>query len=251
MSHIDIIAFDADDTLWHNERLYTDAQARFKDLLAHYHSPEWIEARLYETEMRNLPHFGYGIKAFALSMIETAVELTEGRIVGHDIQTIINIAREMLSADVELLEHTLEAVAQLSNTYKLMVITKGDLLDQELKIARSGLAAYFRHIEIVSDKTSASYAALLRRYAIAPERFLMVGNSLRSDILPVLGLGAQAVYVPYYLTWAHEVVEPPPAAQQGYYQLADLGLLPGLLESLLRSSQADPRSGVGPRAPCT
>jgi len=124
------------------------------------------------------------VQAFA-SMIETAVELTEGRIVGHDIQTIIDIAREMLSADLELLEHTLGTVAQLASTYALMVITKGDLLDQEQKIARSGLSAYFRHIEIVSDKTPASYAAVLKRYSIAPERFLMVGNSLRSDILPV------------------------------------------------------------------
>lgn len=237
MSLIDSIAFDADDTLWHNELLYTNAQARFKELLAHYHSPEWIEARLYEAEMRNLPHFGYGIKAFALSMIETAVELTEGRIAGHDIQTIITIAREMLSADVELLEYTLETVAQLASTYTLMVITKGDLLDQEQKIARSGLSAYFRHIEIVSDKTPASYAAVLKRYSIAPERFLMVGNSLRSDILPVLALGARAVYVPYHLTWAHEVVAPPSVDQAGYYELEHLGLLPGLLADLLDPSR--------------
>jgi putative hydrolase of the HAD superfamily len=232
MSRFDVIAFDADDTLWHNERLYVNAQVGFKQLLAQYHSPEWIDERLYQTEMRNLDHFGYGIKAFALSMIETALELTEGRISGSDIQTIINLARGMLAADVELLEHVADTIPSLAAAYPLMLITKGDLRDQEVKIARSGLAAHFRHIEIVSDKSRDNYAALLQRYDIAPDRFLMVGNSLRSDILPVLALGASAVYVPYRLTWAHEVVDAPPNGQPGYYQLEHLGLLPDLLVRL-------------------
>ena len=232
MPRFDTIAFDADDTLWHNERLYVNAQAKFKQLLAHYHNPEWIDERLYQTEMRNLDHFGYGIKAFALSMIETALELTEGRISGSDIQTIINLAREMLTADVELLEHVADTIPSMAATYPLMLITKGDLRDQEMKIARSGLAAHFRYVEIVSDKTRDNYEALLRRYGIAPDRFLMVGNSLRSDILPVLALGASAVYVPYRLTWAHEVVDSPPPEQLGYYQLEHLGLLQDLLVRL-------------------
>ncbi len=168
-------------------------------------------------------------------MIETAVELTEGRISGRDIQAIIDTAKAMLAAEVELLEHAAATVARLASVYSLMVITKGDLRDQETKIARSGLAAYFHYIEIVSDKNPESYAALLKRYAIPPERFLMVGNSLRSDILPVLSLGAKAVYVPYRLTWAHEVVDPPPVEQPGYYELEHIGLLPGLLEGLERS----------------
>lgn len=239
MPRFEVIAFDADDTLWHNERLYVNAQARFKALLAHYHDPDWIDARLYEAEMRNLPHFGYGIKAFALSMIETAVQLTEGRIAGHDIQAIIDTAKEMLAAEVELLEHTAETVAKLADTYTLMLLTKGDLHDQETKIARSGLAPYFRYVEIVSEKNSESYTGLLKRYAIAPERFLMVGNSLRSDITPVLTLGANAVYVPYQLTWAHEVVNPPPVEQPGYYELEHLGQLPGLLERLERTKNQD------------
>lgn len=237
MSRFDVIAFDADDTLWHNERLFINTQATFKNLLAQYHSPEWIEERLYQTEMRNLQHFGYGIKAFALSMIETAVELTEGRIAGSDIQTIIDATKAMIAADVELLEHVADTLARLTDTYTLMVITKGDLRDQELKIARSGLAQHFRHVEIVSDKSRESYAALLQRHGIAPERLLMVGNSLRSDILPVLALGAHAVYIPYQLTWAHEAADRPVAGQAGYYELAHLGLLPGLLEELER--QAD------------
>ena len=233
MSRFDVIAFDADDTLWHNERLYARAQDRFRALLAHYHSPDWIDARLYQTEMRNLPHFGYGIKAFALSMIETAVELTEGRIAGSDIQTIIDSIKAMLAADVELMEHAAETLERLAETYTLMVITKGDLRDQELKIARSGLAQLFRHVEIVSDKSPATYGTILRRHGIAPDRFLMVGNSLRSDILPVLALGGSAVYVPYQLTWAHENAASP-AGRAGYYELAHLGLLPDLLDSLER-----------------
>ncbi len=232
MSRFDVIAFDADDTLWHNERLFLSAQARFRDLLTHYHSPEWIDARLYQTELRNLPHFGYGIKAFALSMIETAVELTEGRISGRDIQVIIDAAKEMLSTEVELLDHVAETIPRLADSYALMLITKGDLRDQELKIARSGLAPHFRHVEIVSDKSPESYSRLLQHHGIPPERFLMVGNSLRSDILPVLALGASAVYVPHELTWAHEVADRPPAGQPGFYELEHLGLLRGLLERL-------------------
>ena len=235
MSKFDLIAFDADDTLWHNERLYTEAQASFKRLLGQYRSPQWIDERLYQTEMHNLEHFGYGIKAFALSMIETAVELTEGRISGKDIQAIINLAKEMLAADVELLDHTAETVSHLATIYPLMLVTKGDMRDQEMKIARSGLGSYFRHIEIVSDKSRENYKSLLQRHRIKPERFLMVGNSLRSDILPVLALGAWAVYIPYAMTWAHELAEPPPSGQPGYYEIEHLGQLPALLEGIDRS----------------
>ena len=230
----DFVAFDADDTLWHNERLYAAAQDRFVELLARYHEPEWIRGRLFQTEMRNLQHFGYGIKAFALSMIETAVELTEGRICGEDIQALIDVAKGMLNAEVELLPQVAETIPRLAGKYRLIVITKGDLLDQEGKVARSGLADYFEHVEIVSEKTAASYAALLARLGIAAERFVMVGNSLRSDILPILELGGRAVYVPYALTWQHEVVEPPPAGQPGYHLIEHMGQLPGLLAELGR-----------------
>ncbi len=189
MTTFDMIAFDADDTLWHTERLYVDAQARFVQLLAHYRDAEWVRERLFQTEMRNMQHFGYGVKAFALSMIETAVELTEGQaprragraISGQDIHALIGLAKEMLGAEVELLPHVAEAIPVLAARYPLMVITKGDLLDQETKIARSGLGGYFRHVEIVSEKTTESYARLFRQHGIAPERCLMVGNSLRSD----------------------------------------------------------------------
>lgn len=223
------IGFDADDTLWHTETLYTGAQVRFKRLLLQYHSPEWIEERLYQTEIGNLQCFGYGIKAFALNMIETAIALTEGRIAGREIQSVIDLAKEMLATDVQLLEHAVETVAQLATEYDLMLITKGDLYEQESKVARSGLARHFRHVEVVADKTRDRYQALLARHQIEPAQFLMVGNSLRSDVLPVLALGGCAVYIPYQLTWAHEVADPPPAGHPGYYQLEHLGLLPGLL----------------------
>lgn len=231
MSHFHLIAFDADDTLWHNERLYLDAQNKFKTLLARYHKPEWVAERLDATEMRNLQHFGYGIKSFALSMIETAVELTQGRITGQEIQAILDAAKEMLTADVQLVERVPETLARLAGKYALMVITKGDLRDQELKIARSGLAEFFSQIEIVSDKKRANYARVLQHHNLAPEHFAMVGNSLRSDILPVLELGATGIYIPHELTWAHENADAPTDAQN-FFQVEQFAVLPELFAQL-------------------
>ena len=238
MSNFDVIAFDADDTLWHNERLYVDAQARFARLLGQYHNPEWVGERLYQTETQNIQHFGYGIKAFALSMIETAVELTEGRLTGQDVQALINLAKEMLSAEVQLLDHVGETIPHLAANYRLMVITKGDLLDQETKITRSGLGKYFQQVEVVSQKTREIYERVLKRSSVTPKRFLMVGNSLKSDILPILEMGGNAVHIPYETTWLHEVASPPPEGQVGYYPLEHLGQLPALLEQLEQNSAA-------------
>jgi putative hydrolase of the HAD superfamily len=232
MPHFDLIAFDADDTLWHNERLYVAMQTRFAQLLAHYHDPEWVNERLYQTESRNIAHFGYGVKSFALSMIETSIELTEGRIAGSDIQKIIEMAREMLASEVELLPGVRETLSALAQHYPLMLITKGDLLDQETKLARSGLAAFFRHIEVVSHKTRASYSELLGRYGIAPQRFLMVGNSLKSDILPILELDGSAVLIPFEITWLHEAADEPASDHPGYHRLTGMDALPGLLADL-------------------
>ncbi len=226
----DVIAFDADDTLWHNETLYSLTQDKFKQLLANYVEAEGIEQKLYETEMRNLHYFGYGIKGFTLSMIETAIELTVGRITGKEIQEIIAFAKGMLEAEIQLLDYAEETIAQLSMSYPLMLITKGDLFDQETKIARSGLANYFKHIEIVSEKTEGSYRSLLARHKIDPQRFLMVGNSLKSDILPVLALGSQAIYIPHQLTWVHETIVSPQVKSQDYFQLEHLGQLPAFIE---------------------
>ena len=230
----DMIAFDADDTLWHTEQLYVDVQTQFKALLAGYVDPEAILDQLYTVEMRNLNYFGYGVKGFLLSMIETAIELTDGRVAGRDIQKLIELGKQMLQADVALLEQAEAAVLALSQTHPLMIITKGDLFDQESKVARSGLGAHFRHVEIVSAKTPAAYAAVLKRYDIAIDRFLMIGNSLKSDVLPVVELGGQAVYVPYALTWAHEAVDDADASQ--YHHVDHLGELPALVARLERSN---------------
>ena len=232
MSTFDLIAFDADDTLWHNERIYTGVQARFVRLLSRYHEKEVIEARLYQTETRNIKSFGYGIKSFTLSMIETAVELTEGTISSKEIQAIIDLGKGMLDAEVELLEHTAGTITRLAGRYRLMVITKGDLQDQQTKIARSGLGQHFQYVEVVNDKTRDIYSQLLKKLSIQPGRFLMVGDSLRSDILPILELGAQAVYIPYQITWQHESAEIPPRDTPGFHQVENLSQLPGLLERL-------------------
>jgi putative hydrolase of the HAD superfamily len=228
----DVIAFDADDTLWHNEMLYSITQDKFKQLLSRYRSTNGIDRVLYETEMRNLRHYGYGIKSFTLSMIETAIELSGGRVRGREIREIIDLAREMLEAPVQLLEGVQEVVHTLSASHPLMIITKGDLFDQESKIARSGLADYFSHVEIVSHKTEDTYKALLAKHNIHPERFLMVGNSLKSDILPIVAIGSQAVYIPYHITWAHELVVNPGKNRTGYFELEHIGQLPVLVEKL-------------------
>jgi putative hydrolase of the HAD superfamily len=219
----DIIALDADDTLWHNEPLYTQTQEKFCQLLKPYHDLEWIQKRLNETEIRNLEFFGYGVKGFILSMIETAIELSEGRISGREIQEIINLGRQMLRAPIELLDHVKETIPRLSRLYPLMLITKGDLFDQETKIARSALADYFKRVEIVSEKTADVYRAILEKYGYDPKRFLMVGNSLKSDILPVLAIGGQAVFIKYPTTWAHEAVDEEETRNANYFEIDHIG----------------------------
>ena len=228
----DLIAFDADDTLWHNEVLYTEAQDKLTRLLSSYADGETVDQRLYQTEMSNLKHYGYGIKSFTLSMIEAAVELTSGEIRGAEILQIVGFAKEMLTSQVLLLEHAEETVCELARSYELMVITKGDLLDQQSKLSRSGLGDCFRYVEVVSQKTQGTYESLLARYRIESQRFLMVGNSLKSDILPVLTLGGQAVYIPYHTTWAHEAVDSQLIGHDGYHELEHLGQLPQLIERL-------------------
>ena len=235
MPVFDLIAFDADDTLWHTERLYREVQAWFVQLLGKYHDAEWIHERFHQIEMGNIQYFGIGIKAFVLSLIEAAVELSEGQISAGEIQEIIDWGRKMSSSEVELLPDSAEVLSKLSQEYRLMIVTKGDLLDQETKISRSGLGQYFQYIEIVSQKTPESYGKLLKRYAVEPSRYMMIGNSLRSDILPVLELGGSAVYIPYETTWLHEVAEEPHPEQAGYYQLEHLGQLPLLLERIEKS----------------
>lgn len=226
-NRFDLVAFDADDTLWHNETLFHGTQQRFRALLADYHPPMWIDARLDATERRNLTHFGYGVKGFVLSMIETAVELTEGRVAAAQVQQIIDWGREMLSTPIELLPGVREAVAAVAEAHRIAVITKGDLLDQEAKLARSGLGDLFAAFEVVSEKDSRTYAAVMRRLGVEPGRFVMVGNSVKSDVLPVLAAGGAAIHIPYELTWAHEVV---PAGAAEFATLDNIRELPAWLE---------------------
>lgn len=232
MPKIDLIAFDADDTLWHNETIYTHAQERFTEILAEYHSREWIDQRLYQKETANLQHYGFGIKSFILSMIETAIELTDGRIPGSEIQRIINLGKEMLNAEICPLEGVRDTVAALSQSYPLMILTKGDPLDQEAKIARSGLGEYFQHVEIVAEKARENYQSILARYRLNPEHFMMVGNSLKSDILPVVELQGIAVYVPYSSTWAYEATVTTGEKPSGYYEIERIDQLPELIEHI-------------------
>jgi putative hydrolase of the HAD superfamily len=182
--------------------------------------------------MGNLAYFGYGIKGFALSMIETAVKVSGGRVGGSEIQQIVDLAKEMQQAPVHLLEHVEEVIPKLAASHSLMLITKGDLFDQQAKLARSGLAPYFENVQVVTEKTLEMYRMLLKGYGIEPQRFLMVGNSLRSDILPVVRLGAHAVHIPYHLTWAHEVVSVEDWEEDGYVALEHIGLLPELIQRL-------------------
>jgi putative hydrolase of the HAD superfamily len=228
----ELIAFDADDTLWQNESLYVATQDKLKELLSPYADGNTVEARLFETEMRNLEYYGYGIKSFTLSLIETALELSNHRLDGAAILRILAFAKEMLTANVQLLDGVEEPVRTLARSHRLMIITKGDLRDQQSKLARSSLGGYFRYVEIVSEKSVDTYERLLEKYQIEPRRFLMVGNSLKSDVLPVLALGAYAVYVPHHMTWAHEVVDEPPTGQGGFHELEELAQLPALVAEL-------------------
>jgi putative hydrolase of the HAD superfamily len=226
------IAFDADDTLWHNESNYAQAGVKLQRLLNGYRSDGQVERTLGEVEIRNLPIYGYGIKSYTLSMIEGAISLTDGRISAAEIRQIIGIGQEMLSAGVVLVDQAQETLAALAGSFQLMLITKGDLLEQEVKIERSGLAGYFRYIQIVRDKSPAAYQQILDRHGIRPGQFLMVGNSLRSDILPVLEIRARAVYIPYEHTWAHENPPEDQAHPRRYYELENLGELPALAARL-------------------
>ena len=227
-----LVALDADDTLWHNEPLFTSRREQFCAMLSRYEPQGVPEDHLYRVEMRNLRHFGYGVKGFVLSMIETAIEITDGRLASADVRTIIDWGRDMLAEPIRLLDGVAEAVEALAGDHAVILVTKGDLLDQETKLARSGLGHLFNGIEIVSDKTADVYRRVMTRYAVEPERFVMVGNSLRSDILPVVEAGAHAVYVPYEMSWIHERVPPEALEAARYHEIAHIRELPELLQKL-------------------
>lgn len=233
MSHYDLIAFDADDTLWHNEPLYEHTQDCLAELLAAYGVDRTtLDEHLFRKETGNISLFGYGIKSFTLSMIEAAIELTEEKIAARDVLAILGLAKAQLTAPIVLLDHVAETVKRIAPDHRIMLVTKGDLLDQESKLARSGLGDYFQTIEVVSDKTVQSYARLFQDLGLNPERVMMVGDSIRSDVLPILELGGTAVYIPYQVTWQHEAGHVPAAGTLRFYQLDHLGQLPELLDEL-------------------
>lgn len=230
------IGFDADDTLWHNEVIFEQTHECYRTLLAGYHNAATVDRTLFETEMRNLELYGYGIKGFTLSAIETAIELTGGKIGTDEIRQLIELGRDMLAHPVNLLEGVTDVLPLLAAQYRLVLITKGDLRDQERKLAKSGLAAHFTHIEILSEKDTNAYQRVFSRHRIDPAQFLMVGNSLKSDILPVIESGGAGVHIPYHLTWAAERVAQPEACAGRLFTLQSMRELPVAIESWLSLS---------------
>ncbi len=228
---ITTIGLDADDTLWHNERHFRLTHERFAALLSDHAEGPHLMARLEAAERRNLGAYGFGIKGFVLSMIETAVEVTDGRVPGHVIADLLAAGREMLAHPIELLPGVEEAVGRLADTHRLVLVTKGDLLDQERKIAQSGLGPAFAAVEIVSRKTPETYAAIFARHGDGADRGLMAGNSLASDVLPMLAAGGFAAHVPHDLTWALEVADPPQEHAR-FHALQHLGQLPDLVDRI-------------------
>ena len=204
--NIKVIGFDADDTLWVNETYFRDAELEFAKLLSQYETANKIDQELFKKEIGNLPLYGYGVKAFVLSMVESALEISNNQISHETIQKILNIGKTMIDKPVELLDGVEEVLENLSQNYRLILATKGDLLDQERKLEKSGLTDYFHHIEVLSDKKEDNYSKLLNHLDIKPSEFLMIGNSLKSDILPLVNIKAHAIHVPFHTTWIHEQV---------------------------------------------
>jgi putative hydrolase of the HAD superfamily len=225
---VDVIGLDGDDTLWHSESLFAVTNDRIRELLAPHVELATLDDRLLDTERRNLAIFGYGAKAFTLSVIETAIEVSEGRVTNAEIQAIIDLGKALLAHPVELLDGVVDAVDALADV-RLVLITKGDLFHQESKVAGSGLGDRFDSIQIVSEKDTSTYRRVLDTVGVAPERFLMVGNSLRSDVEPVVAIGARAVHVPYEHQWALDSEPDGELPGDGWWRIDSLADLPSLV----------------------
>ncbi|MDP2059057.1 MAG: HAD family hydrolase [Flavobacteriaceae bacterium] len=204
--NIKVIGFDADDTLWVNETYFRETEHAFAQLLSRFETPNNIEQELFKMEMQNLKTYGYGIKGFVLSMVESALQVSNYKVTPQEIERILQFGKNMIEHPVELLEGVYETLKALEHLYKLILITKGDLLDQERKLAKSGLTHFFHHIEILSEKNEENYSNLLNQLSIKPSEFLMIGNSLKSDVLPLINIKSNAVHVPFHTTWIHEYV---------------------------------------------
>ncbi|GAA4289460.1 HAD family hydrolase [Aestuariibaculum suncheonense] len=227
--NIKVIGFDADDTLWVNETYFREAETTFGNLLSEYETLNKLDQELFKKEIDNLPLYGYGVKAFVLSMVESALEQSNYDVSPKTIEAILNIGKDMLNKPVELLDGVEEVLEVLSKKYRLILATKGDLLDQERKLEKSGLTKYFHHIEVLSDKKEANYSKLLNHLDINPSEFLMVGNSLKSDVLPLVNIKAHAVHVPFHTTWAHEQVSEKETNGKNYKTISSLKELITLL----------------------
>ncbi len=230
--NIEVVAFDGDDTLWHSESHFVDAHHRFCELLAPYvDDVPRIDDQVVATERRNLALYGYGSKAFTLSLIETAITLTEGRITSREISAILELGKRLLDHPIELLDGVPEVVEQVAASgRRLIIVTKGDLFHQEAKVAGSGLADRFDRVEIVSEKDVPTYRRVIAAAGVEPERFFMIGNSVRSDVLPVVELGGHAAHLPYTYTWEVENVPGANGADHGYHELTSIRDLPDLVE---------------------
>jgi len=228
----DWIAFDADDTLWKNEEAYLHGRQVFLQILADYNINQDALDRVDEFEVENIQYYGYGVMSFALSMIELAIELSGERIHPRDIRKLINLAKAMLTAEVEVYDGVRQLLEEITKEYPLMLITKGDLFHQQRKLEESGLAVFFQAVEVVSDKTPEVYREILERHQIDPRRFIMVGNSLRSDVIPVLELGAWAIYLSDHLTWSHEDDPLAEISQDRYREVKDISQVLSAVEAL-------------------
>jgi putative hydrolase of the HAD superfamily len=253
LKHLDLVAFDGDDTLWHNERSYREARERFRRLVARAGvvlNQQQIEECVNRTELANLAYYGYGVSSFVLSLAETAIDLTDGRISGGDLRDLIDLAKQMLTEEIELFPGAEETLSTLAAMWPLMLITKGDLLHQRSKLERSGLLGCFRYVEVVSHKTADVYTSILARHGVAPDRFVMVGNSLRSDILPVIEAGGWAVHVPAAVSWSHEDAEAPAHLHGRFIEVPALERVPDAIRTLVRTSPSRPAApAAGRRRP--
>lgn len=227
---IKVIGFDADDTLWVNETFFREAEGQIQQLLLEYETPNKIDQELFKMEMKNLPLYGYGVKAFILSMVEVALELSNYNISSKKIEAILKIGKNMLEKPVELLDGVEDVLSVMSKKYKIIFATKGDLLDQERKLEKSGLIKYFNHIEVLSDKQESNYSNLLNQLGVKPSEFLMIGNSLKSDVLPLVNIKSNAIHVPFHTTWVHEQVSEKETNGKTYKTIGSLKELLNVME---------------------
>jgi len=228
-SNIKVIGFDADDTLWVNETYFREAEMEFAKLLSDYETPNKTDQELFKMEMRNLSLYGYGVKSFVLSMVEMSLVLSNYNVSNKTINAILDIGKDMINKPVDLLEGVEYVLKNLSKNYRLILATKGDLLDQERKLEKSGLLDYFHHIEVLSDKKEANYSKLLNHLEIKPSEFLMIGNSLKSDVLPLINIKAKAIHIPFHTTWSHEQVHESETNGKAYKTIGSLKEIINLL----------------------